>query len=60
MAREPGRRDLTNDRAQHVVEVEGGCLGEIEGASDRFELTNPPRPGWLLVRHGLGRRERHS
>ena len=41
VAREPGRRDLSNDRAQGVVEVERGRLGEAQGTRDRLELTDP-------------------
>ena len=58
MARESGRRDLANDRAQGVVEVERGRLGEVQGTRDRLELTDPLRPRRPLKRHRLGSRER--
>ena len=41
VAREPSRRDLANDRAQAVVEVERRRLGEIQRARDGFELPDP-------------------
>ena len=55
VAREPGRRDLANDRTQDVVEVERGRLGEIERPRNRFELTEPLRPRRLSSGTGSAR-----